>query len=114
MSLSFKTQSKTAKSTEILDVLPSDQPHQRLMILRECKEGSDQLVLQQESFSKDVGWFTQSRVCITQDQLCGLKVLLTGRASALATPKAYSRDSFRNAHEEMEADECILSFPQAG
>lgn len=114
MSLSFKTHAKTSR-TEILDVLPSDHPHQRLMVIRESGENGDQLVLQQESFAHDVGWFTQSRVCVTQDQLCGLKVLLTGRASALAAPKPYNRNNYQSvACEEASADECILSFPQAG
>jgi hypothetical protein len=114
MSLSFETHSKTLRTTEILDVLPSDQPHQRLMVLRESNEGCEQLVLQQESFAHDVGWFTQSRVCITEDQLCGLKVLLTGRGSALATPKPFSRSNYQSACEKVSSDECILSFPQAG
>lgn len=114
MTLSIADKTKYSRKSEVLDVLPSENHHQRLMVIRESSQDGECLVLQQESFAPDVGWFTQSRVSITHDQLCGLKVLLTGRAASLATPAQITRKSYLLSQEDVSAEDSILSFPQAG
>ena len=65
---------------KILNVFPTDDAMQRLVVAIERKgEAESRLVLRQESFSEDVGWFVQSRVAIEPEQVAGLKMCLTGQ-----------------------------------
>jgi len=65
----------------ILNVFPSNNDLQRLVVAVEQEEGSSsRLVLRQESFSEDVGWFVQSRIAVEPEQIPGLKMSLTGQA----------------------------------
>lgn len=65
----------------ILNVFPSNDPLERLVIALEQPEGdASRIVLRQESFSDDVGWFVQSRVVVEAEQIAGLKMTLTGSA----------------------------------
>ena len=68
-------------STEkIVNVFPSDDSMQRLVVAIEQEgDAESRLVLRQESFSEDVGWFVQSRVAIEPEQVAGLKMCLTGQ-----------------------------------
>ena len=76
------------KNERILDVFPAaDDLHRLVIALERSAASSDRLVVRQESFSTDVGWFVQSRVSIEPEQLAGLKAALTGSAS----PKLRSR-----------------------
>jgi len=73
----------------ILNVFPSQDEFQRLVIAveQEADEGS-RLVLRQESFSDDVGWFIQSRVTVEPEQIAGLKMSLTGSGLRKIQPPA--------------------------
>jgi hypothetical protein len=78
----IKTFRDGAVRTEtILNVFPSEDEHQRLVVAIERVEGEafDRLVLRQESFSSDVGWFVQSRIAVEPEQIPGLKMSLTGQ-----------------------------------
>lgn len=69
------------KTETILNVFPSDDENRRLVVAVERSEqdACDRLVLRQESFSSDVGWFVQSRIAVEPEQIPGLKTLLTGQ-----------------------------------
>lgn len=72
------------KSETILNVFPANDGKSRLVIAVQSPEdngdsGRDgSLILRQESFSDDVGWFVQSRVALEPEQIPGLKMTLTG------------------------------------
>ena len=73
----------------ILNVFPSDDELQRLVIAVEhCEQGASRLVLRQESFSEDVGWFVQSRIAVEPEQIPGLKMSLTGQVMKEIQPSA--------------------------
>ena len=68
------------RTETILNVFPSNDQDQRLVIAMETQEGAEgRLVLRQESFSDDVGWFVQSRIAVEAEQIPGLKMSLTGQ-----------------------------------
>ncbi len=100
--------------SELLDVLPSSCNNQRLTVIRERNsDGSEQMVLQQESYAKDVGWYLQSCVSITTEQLCGLKLLLTGRAASMTVQRKSLTAAQGQPEMLPEDDEHILVFPKA-
>ena len=88
----------------ILNVFPSDDQLQRLVIVMEQSEqGSSRLVLRQESFSEDVGWFLQSRIAVEPEQIPGLKMSLTGQVMREIQPAARA----------IRSAPAILSFDRA-
>lgn len=63
----------------ILNVIPDHEGSHRLVVAVEQEsDRSSRLVLRQESFSDDVGWFVQSRVLIEPEQVAGLRMSLSG------------------------------------
>jgi len=80
---------------KILEILCDDRRDQRLVVAilsdasaeahcsecrtGPCAAGSEEpcLILRQESYGADVGWFVQSRIRITPGQLRGLKLFLS-------------------------------------
>ena len=44
--------------------------------------GLEHLVLRQETYAADVGWFVQNQVALEADQVAGLKMSLSTTASA--------------------------------
>ena len=81
----------TVRKETILNVFPSNDESQRLVIAVEQQEaGPSRLVLRQESFSEDVGWFVQSRIAVEPEQIAGLKMSLTGQALKQIQPPARS------------------------
>ena len=90
----------------VLNVFPSQSDDQRLVLARELSpQGQSQLVLRQETRSKHVGWFTQSRIVIEPDQAAALKMTLT---SNLVKEAGAAQD-----HEPREESTDILSFASA-
>ena len=64
---------------QVVDILPSGESQRLVVLSRECAPGSEpQLVLREETLS-DTGWFAQSEVSLSLEQLSGLKLLLTSR-----------------------------------
>ncbi|QDS87977.1 hypothetical protein EC9_21620 [Rosistilla ulvae] len=66
----------------LLNVFPTDDERHRLVVaIQRCDGDADRLVLRQETFSQDVGWFTQSCIAIEPEQLPGLKMALTSNTA---------------------------------
>ena len=61
----------------ILSVLPGPDELQRLVVVHRfgSVQGSE-LVLRQESWSHDVGWFTQCVIPLSGEQIAGLRATL--------------------------------------
>ena len=77
------------RTETILNVFPSnDQRHRLVIVVEQETDESSRLVLRQESFSDDVGWFAQSRVAIEPEQIAGLKMSLTGSGLRKIQPPA--------------------------
>jgi hypothetical protein len=92
------------RNETILNVFPSHDEAHRLVVAVEQEENSpSRLVLRQETFSEDVGWFVQSRVAIEPEQIPGLKMSLTGQAMRRIEPPA----------REVPPVPSILSFDDA-
>lgn len=80
----------------ILNVFPTaDERHRLVIAVQQCPvarpgcdciAGSSKLVLRQETFSPDVGWFVQSCVAVEPEQLPGLKMALTSTATRSIQP----------------------------
>ena len=76
----------------VVRVLPASDPDSRLVIaVEQPSEGGSQLVLRQETRADRVGWFVQSRVAITPEQVTGLREMLAVRLPA--EPRSASRDT---------------------
>ncbi|WP_146518520.1 hypothetical protein [Stieleria varia] len=66
------------QSETILNVFPGASDTNRLALVQtETICGLRHLVLRQESYSPDVGWFTQSCVVIEPEQVAALKMTLS-------------------------------------
>ncbi|MEZ6087845.1 MAG: hypothetical protein R3C05_07450 [Pirellulaceae bacterium] len=104
----------TLQNEVILNVVPSQDENHRLVIaILKCDRSADRLVLRQETFSSDIGWFTQSTLPIEPEQLAGLTMTLTGGAvrnvretqrsqpQSVASTEAVDVLSFREAREAM-------------
>lgn len=67
----------------ILNVFPAVDDLHRLVIAvqQEEEQGSSRLVLRQESYADDVGWFVQSCVAIEPEQVAGLKMALSSQSA---------------------------------
>lgn len=73
----------------ILNVFPSSGDGNRLVIAVEQEpEAGSRLVLRQESFADDVGWFVQSRIAIEPEQVAGLRMALSGQESVSRLARA--------------------------
>ncbi|MCH1439734.1 MAG: hypothetical protein L7W43_08755 [Rubripirellula sp.] len=68
----------------ILNVFPASDDLHRLVIAVQQEEGhsSSRLVLRQETYADDVGWFVQSFVAIEPEQVAGLKMALSNKVSS--------------------------------
>ena len=74
------------------------------MALEQDLQGSH-LVLRQESFSDDIGWFVQSRIDIEPEQVAALRATLSSNQIRLPTHRARTIDDARAP--------MILSFADA-
>lgn len=64
-------------SQTVLGVLPGSCPTARtLLLMRQCAEGRSTICLQNETFSEAVGWFPQSTVELSTEQVGQLKALI--------------------------------------
>lgn len=70
----------------VLGVLPGSCPTARtLLLMRRCAEGRSSMCLQNESFSDAVGWFPQSSVELSTEQIGQLKSLIGASPTNRAT-----------------------------
>jgi hypothetical protein len=60
----------------ILAVLSDERDDERVVLVHRREFGNHQILLRRESFSDDVGWFEQSSVAISPDQVGQLKQAL--------------------------------------
>ena len=60
----------------ILAVLSDERDDERVALVHRREFGNHQILLRRESFSDDVGWFEQSSVAISPDQVGQLKQAL--------------------------------------
>lgn len=78
----------------IINVVPSDDQHHRLVIaIEKTDDQQSRLVLRQETRSENVGWFVQNRVPILPDQVPGLKLALSSnqtRTVESSSPRDWS------------------------
>lgn len=73
-------------SETILSVLQSDGDVDRVVLVLRQAFGHSQIVLRRESFSEDVGWFPQSTIELSPDQLGQLKQALGVLPAAKSRP----------------------------
>ena len=61
----------------VLSVIPGSSDEERLVLaMGSGCDGHSGIVLRQESWSRDVGWFEQSRIAIEPNQLASIKSVL--------------------------------------
>jgi hypothetical protein len=89
---------------QILGVVNSSDGHRVLLVLREQR--AKPFELRTETFSADVGWYTQQSLELTRAELSGLKSVL-----GLQLPRACSR-TMREIQPvaNCESEPAILSF----
>ena len=99
----IKTGQKVRQET-IINVFPSNDESHRLVIAVEQESGCrSRLVLRQETFADDLGWFVQSRVPVEPEQVAGLRM-------SLASPNAHGAEPVRRERPKVPA---ILRFDGA-
>ena len=91
----------------ILNVFPAADDLHRLVIAIQQEEGhaASRLVLRQETYADDVGWFVQSCVAIEPEQVAGLKMALSSQAA--------TRVKADRLHSGLSRVPAILSFDGA-
>lgn len=74
----------------ILNVFPGTDDESRLILVVEQGEesASSTLVLRQESYSDDIGWFVQSRIVVEPGQVAGLRMALSGGCAGAVQSRA--------------------------
>lgn len=66
----------------VIAVIPDETGSQRLVFLARGNDNALPIVLRQESFSRDVGWFTQSQIEISRAQMVMLRSSLGAPGTA--------------------------------
>ena len=91
----------------ILNVFPAADDLHRLVIAVQQDEGhtASRLVLRQETYADDVGWFVQSCVAIEPEQVAGLKMALSSQSA--------TRIKTDRRHSSLSRVPAILSFDGA-
>jgi hypothetical protein len=77
----------------IFSILQGDDDSNRVVIVHRSGFGGSSLVLRRETFSDDIGWFEQSSVEISPDQVGQLKQALGGVPSGQVRPVGRSRQA---------------------
>ncbi|XZE20423.1 hypothetical protein SH449x_000295 [Pirellulaceae bacterium SH449] len=65
-----------AREEQILAVVEGDNPGERLVLALDPTHHEKPLILRSESFSTDVGWFSQSSMRFSRSELNGLRSVL--------------------------------------
>jgi hypothetical protein len=77
----------------VLTTLPSSSETERLLlVLVQSAEATSRIELRQQSFSRSIGWFTQSTVHLEPSQVAALRNALgiTGGKSIARLPREFS------------------------
>lgn len=64
------------KTEQIVAVLPSADPHERIVITLDASAEPKPISIRSESFSPDVGWFSQSELKLSRSEMAGLRNVL--------------------------------------
>ena len=94
----------------ILNVFPSTDDLHRLVVAVQQEDGdaASRLVLRQETFAEDVGWFVQSCVAIEPEQVAGLKMALS--SSEPLSDRGSKRRQGKRKDVSLSRVPAILSF----
>ena len=68
-------------SETVLTSIPSSEVERLLVVLVNLSDGNSRMELRQQSFSKGIGWFTQSTVQLEPGQVAALRNALGGTAT---------------------------------
>ena len=105
----------------VLSILEGhDDQHRVVVALRRFMVGSSQMVLRHESWSEDVGWFAQSTVELSVDQVASLRAALGVQAAGLGSPAAACRGcvaetrSHRNEWQRDDRETISFAAHRAG
>jgi hypothetical protein len=100
----------------ILSVLGGhDDQHRVVVALRQFMVGSSQMILRHESWSEDVGWFAQSTVHLSPEQVGGLRSALGVQAAGIGSPVAACHGCVADTRPNREGREVIsLAAHRAG
>jgi len=82
-------------SETILSSIPATDTERLLVVLVQSPESGSRMELRQQSFSKGIGWFTQSTVQLEPGQVAALRNALgtttsTGQRSSRRLPREFS------------------------
>ncbi len=106
----------------IINVLPGASAQQRLVLAQASTIcGLEHMILRQETYSPDVGWFVQNQVAIEPGQVAALKMTLSpamvnrGGATANANAARISRVAkAADRHAQSAESPVLLKFEAAG
>jgi hypothetical protein len=77
-----------------LTTIPASETERLLVVLVQSPEQGSRIELRQQSFSKGIGWFTQSTVQLEPSQVAALRNALgtsaSGKRSATTLPREFS------------------------
>ncbi|MFN7844943.1 MAG: hypothetical protein ACK5YR_22390 [Pirellula sp.] len=94
------------REEQIVAVVPGKDSTERLVLVLEANEKDRPIVLRSETFSPDVGWFTQSSLRLSRMELNGLRNVL-----GIPQPRACSDSSkIISEHTSDREDPRILSI----
>src|SRR5262245_38407354 len=80
-------------SVTVLTAIPASDVERLLVVLVQSPDKSSRMELRQQSFSKGIGWFTQSTVHLEPSQVAGLRNALGtrgGQGSMSHLPREFS------------------------
>lgn len=76
------TTSSSAPQEVVLAIIPGQDDSQRMVFANRLSPAEKPIVLRQESFSPDVGWFTQSSLEMTREEMVLLRAAMGGTTPA--------------------------------
>src|SRR5438477_8042693 len=84
----------TVASETVLSSIPASEFERLLVVLVQSPEQGSRMELRQQSFSKGIGWFTQSTVQLEPSQVAALRNALgtsaSGKRSMANLPREFS------------------------
>lgn len=92
----------------VLSTIPGTEPGTRIVVALRTEQPHRPVVLRHESFSEAVGWFVQTEIELSGEQVAGLRAVL----GTTSTPKLPRPQVIRHAFSD-DSDPCVLSFEAA-
>lgn len=72
----------------VVTSIPASESERLLVVLLQSPEGGSRMELRQQSFSRSMGWFTQSTVALEPTQVAALRNALGSRSAGRAAGRA--------------------------